>query len=508
MQLIRRCERFAAGAGRAPAVHRAQVGRWENGGAEVSHELVRRYEVVLDLPEGQLLRAIDFFGRSEQPLRVTPTLPSRAAPDFDVTLDLIERALSTARMSGLDWDRLSGNLSRMPHALIRERDWEALMRRCLLEMTVTVGLEYALRDESVARLAGHPRSATIALGMAQGIMADTGSAVYSDAATLLQYSSHPGVVPFLVEHLASPTNSDSLRAALFVLTMLVAGGRVAPAEAAVAAGRALSVVRDATLPFSVHRAAANLLRTLDPPNRSRLASVLTADDRRHVAAIVREGRALGREAILAVNRRVLASLVGSLGPVDRRDLVLQELLDTVLGTTEEWARSTALGVLMLSPQGRPVGIAYAAELARARASGDEVAVVECLSVLTWLVQPESLDDLTALALDPTSSAERSMLCAIGIGNCAEPASPQREARELALEGYAHDLVRDPPTDRESLRQRLRGVIYALGLRGRFDAIERIAAELSPGRDGSDVCTAVLEWWLSLPDHVRPRPPRA
>lgn len=516
---LRTAAGFAGGAGRAPAVHRAQVGRWESGGAEVTHELVRRYEVVLGLPEGQLLRAIDYFSREELPLRTTPTLVPRRPPDFDETLALLERALGPERMSGLDWDRLSSNLSRMPHALVRGTDWEQLIQRCILEMTVSVGLEFAHRDEAVARLAGHPRSGAIVVPMARRMLADSSTAVYSDVGTLLVYASHPDVVPLLLEHAAAPANGDSLRAVLFVLTMLVPSGRLDPADAATAARLALGIVRDGGMPFHVHRAAANLLRSLDLPHRRRLASVLTADDHRHVARILMEGRALDLDAIAVLKRRLLGALVHSLGPVDTRDAVLRDLLDTVLGTTEELARSTALGVLMLSPQGRPVGIAYAAELARARRSGDDVVAVECLSILTWLVQPESLEELTSALLDPTTRPEQAMLCGIAIGNCTEPEAQVRAGREAAIARHALGLISAVETsggrggrggmrgtqlsDGEAVRQRLRGLAYALAMRGRFDAIAQLETVVDPGQPHASVCHGVLGWWLALPGHARP-----
>lgn len=512
---LRTAAGFAAGAGRVPAVHRAQVGRWEGGGVEVTHELVRRYEVVLELPEGQLLRAIDYFSREELPLRTTPTLVPRRPPDFDETLALLERALGTERMSGLDWERLSSNVSRMPHALVRGTDWEQLIERCILEMTVAVGLEFAHRDEAVARLAGHPRSGAIVVSMARRMLADSSTAVYSAVATLLVYASDPSVVPVLLEHAAAPANADSLRAVLFVLTMLVPSGRIDPAAAATAARLALAVARDGTMPFHVHRAAANLLRSLDLPHRNRLASVLTADDHRHVARILMEGRALGLDAVAALNRRLLAALFRSLGPVDTRDAVLRDLLDTVLTTTEELARSTALGVLMLSPQGRPVGIAYAAELGRALRRGDDVVAVECLSILTWLVQPEGLDELTSTMLDPSTRPEQAMLCGIAVGNCAEPSSPVRAEREAAIARRARALVADPGIagnadgpvgvgGSEAVRQRLRGLAYALAMRGRFDLLAQLEADVHRDHPHAPTCHGVLGWWLALPEHARPR----
>jgi hypothetical protein len=359
------------------------------------------------------------------------------------------------------------------------------------------------------------------------MLADSSTAVYSDVATLLVYASDPGVVPLLLEHAAAPANSDSLRAVLFVLTMLVPSGRLDPADAATAARLALAVVRDGGRPFYVHRAAANLLRSLDLPHRSRLASVLTADDHRHVARILMEGRALGLHAVAALNRRLLSALVRSLGPVHTRDAVLRDLLDTVLGTTEELARSTALGVLMLSPQGRPVGIAYAAELARALRSGDDVVAVECLSILTWLVQPESLDELTSTLLDPATLPEQAMLCGIAVGNCTEPASPARAEREAAIARSVHALVSAGPSlesgggvgdvgdardvedpagmgDGEAVRQRLRGLAYVLAMRGRFDLLTQLLADVDPNHPHGSTCKGVLGWWLALPEHARPR----
>jgi hypothetical protein len=126
---LRSAAGFAQGAGRAAPVHRAQVGRWEGGGVDLTRALVRRYESVLELPEGPLLSAIDLFARSREPIRSAAALPPRGEPDVAETLELLERALGDDRMTGLDWDRLSDHLGRMPHAMIRSSDWEALFRR-------------------------------------------------------------------------------------------------------------------------------------------------------------------------------------------------------------------------------------------------------------------------------------------------------------------------------------------------------------------------------------------
>ena len=117
--------RWRPGAGRAPGPGRALGGR----PGRDHPGLVRRYETVLGLPEGQLLAAIDFFSRSRNPVRPAATLSPPGPPDVDATLVLLEKALGEERMSGLEWDRLSDSLGRMPHAMVRAGDWERLLRR-------------------------------------------------------------------------------------------------------------------------------------------------------------------------------------------------------------------------------------------------------------------------------------------------------------------------------------------------------------------------------------------
>jgi hypothetical protein len=342
--------------------------------------------------------------------------------------------------------------------------------------------------------------------MAQSMLEDTATAVYSDVATLLRYSRDPGAVPLLLRHLEHPTNNDSLRSAIFALTMMVRAGRVGAPAMSTAARLALHHVRDDSHPFHVHRAAASLLRVLDLPERRRLAAVLTADDRRHLASILMEGRALAPDTIRALKRRVVTVLDETLRPVEARDCVLQELLAMILGSTEEAARSIALTVLMLSPQSRPVGRAYAAELSRARRVRDDVAVLECLGVLTWLVQPESLEDLTAMLLDPRSSPAQGMMSGICLGNCDELSPQDQTARELAVEQRARAIVgaSNSHEDGEAVRQRLRGLVYCLGVRGRFDLLERLDASVNPAHPHAGMARAVIQWWLDLPAHLRPQ----
>ncbi len=79
--------------------HRSQVKRWEDGSVVLTHDLVRRYETALELPEGQLLRSVDVLAREDDPLRRGPALPPATVPD-DVVLEampLLRRSSPTSR---------------------------------------------------------------------------------------------------------------------------------------------------------------------------------------------------------------------------------------------------------------------------------------------------------------------------------------------------------------------------------------------------------------------------
>ncbi|EWT03374.1 hypothetical protein N865_19065 [Intrasporangium oryzae NRRL B-24470] len=503
---LRTASGFAAGAGRAPAVHRAQVGRWESGAVEITQDLVRRYEIVLGLPEGQLLCAIDQFARNASPVRSTAALNPREDPDVDETLQLVERAVAPERMTGHDWDRLSANLGRMPHAMVRAGDWEHLMRRCIHELVVTVGLEYDLRAEAVARLAGHPRSGAVVADMVRDILDDPRAQFYNDTMSLLQFTTHPAALRILLDELSTPTNPDALRACLIALTSLVTGDHLTPGLARAAAHLAIGHLRDSRAPYRVHRGAANLLRALELPGRTRLAQALTAEDRSFAASIILEGRAVPPETLRRVRRRVRAAVDES-QPEPDGEPVLYRLLDTALGHTDEMTRSNALSILMISPQGQVVGREYAAELATARAEGDVIAAHECCTVLTWLGRAEDLPLFIDMACSPETGPE--MVAEVGVvaGNCVEPRTPVRAAREArCADRLRHVLHDNHAADPNRMADCVRGLTYILGMRGRFDTLAALSSSLDHAADHAvvnEVAQPVLGWWLSMPAHIRP-----
>ncbi|WP_147068034.1 hypothetical protein [Terrabacter aerolatus] len=509
---LRSAAGFADGAGRADPVHRAQVGRWENGDVEVTRVLVRRYETVLDLPEGQLLSAIDFFARSRNPIRSAATLPPRTEPDVDTTLALLERALGDDRMTGLDWDRLSGDLGRMPHAMVRASDWEHVFGRLLRELSLSLDLDYAQRAEALARLAGHPRSGAVVAGLAAEVVGRPDAQFYNDTLSLLQFTRDPQALSILLGQLRAPTNASSLRACLIVLTTLVRGTRLDPETRLEAVRLAVRHLRDPDQPYLVHRGAANLVRTLGPAGSQRVAAVLTAEDRRAVASIIRDGRAITSQAIREARQRIRSMLETGEGRAAAGEPVLGDLLQTALGETNEEDRSNALCILMLSPQSTVIGRVHAAVFADAMARGDHVAAHESATVLTWMGQPEDLDLVERVALSSATPPAVAMEAGYVVGNTLEAPGRRRDDREAAFARRVAEVAvggnGDAPA--EPYAELLRGLVYVLGMRGRRDLLTALLDRLpSPGTDPHampEIARGVLGWWLAVPEHLRPGAP--
>ena len=521
---LRSAAGFALGNGVATPVHRAQVGRWERGHVVMTRQLVRRYEHVLGLDEGTLLTAVDRFGRARTPVRSVAVLPPTGDPDTDRTLQLLERALSEDRMTGLEWEELTDSLGRIGRPLVRARDWEALLRRLLEETSLGLGIGYAQRSEALARLVGHARSGPVVAAMAAEVTARPDAQFYNDPLGMLHHTDHPEAVSVVLDQLRRPTNPSVLRACLIVMTTLVKGQRLDADVRLEAARLGVQHLRDPDLPYRVHRGAANLVRALGIAT-PRLATVLTAEDRRVAASIVRDGRAISAEAFRTAVKRIRAELEDAGGHESMEEPVLAQLLETALGSTDEGERGSALGVLMVSPQAHVVGRVQARALADALGTGDLVAAHESLTILSWLGQPEDLDLFERVTLGDSTPTDVATTAGYVLGNTVEPPSPQREAREravalrvaeIAATGSGHDAG-----------DHVRSLVYALGMRGRYDLLRALAdaqpvepdptappgvshAELGvgdpadrppPGPDG--VARGVLGYWLALPEHLRP-----
>jgi hypothetical protein len=480
---------------------RNKVEAWEGGQVPLAHRVVRRYEDALDLPEGQLLRTIDLLTRDVSPIRSLPALdapiPQDIAPE---ALPLLEDALQYRPMTGLDWDRLTTLLGSATHVLVRERDWESLLYRLCLEASVSRGLEYAHRREAAARLAGLPRSGQVVIEMAESALKDDDVQLYSDYASLLRYSPDPRGHHVLADVILRPPNGRALWASLSTMTTLVRHGMVKDALVRRLLPPAVGILADESVPIRSRRAAASFAERSDGYGSGDRLS-LTAAERQQVTDLL-EDSGLRPERQRKTFEDVIRSLA-DVTPSDATDPVLAALVRTSLGEAHLDTRDTALAVLMLSPQGAGMGAVLGAKLEKALADDDMIRAHMDLSMMSWLVQPSSLDVLTALTTDLSRPPEATNLAGAALGNCDEPAGPARAARDETLAAYARERIVLRGTDKGAEVENSWGVGYALGMRGRFDLIAELTRMPECGHDRH--WSSSLGWWLELPEALRPAP---
>lgn len=493
----------AAGFARADGfkpVHRSAVVRWEHGQVPITHEIVRRYETVLGLPYGRLLSSVEYLAQLDDRRSRVPFLTAPwAADDRDTAQVLFDRALDGEPLTGRDWDRLTGFLHGRDEWLIRTVDWEGLIARLSLEVSVHVGLEFTLRDQSLMRLAANPRSAPAITAMARRVLYDPSTQVYSDIVGLLQHSADPDGTALLIEYLETPTAESGLWVCLFTTATQVLRGRLSRPQTLRVAQIALRLLRDESQSVRIHREAANLLRRLDPPTRGRIRNALSAESRKRIAHIVAQGSAVADHEVDALTRRLEIALRLTMG-MTRWTPTLDRLVRTAATTTHDEERGRALAVLMLTPQGPAVASAYATQLSEAWLDHESTLVDDALGALSWVVQPGQADELVELAFRTATDPVTALTAAGAAGNArvTRRTATRIAARTSAL---AAEQLRRPHPDPKSMA---RAHAYLLGMWGQTRRLEDLAGQAALEGVSPEWLTS-FRWWLELPRWARPDP---
>ena len=489
-----------ARAGDVEKVHRSAVIRWESGQVPVTHEIVRRYETVLELPYGQLLSAVEYLAQLDDRRSRIPFLtPATTGLDRDAGIALLDRALDGDRLRGEDWDRLTSFLISRDDWLIRSVDWEGLIRRLSLEVSIHVGVEFTLRDQSLVRLAAHPRSAATITEMARRTLYDPATQVYSDIVGLLQHSEDPAGTALLISYLDQPNAESGLWVCLFTVATQVRLGRLSQSQTVRVAQIALNLLRDEGQSVRIYREAASLLRRIDPPTRSRIINALSAESRKRIAHIVAQGSAIADHEVAALTRSLEIRLRQSMG-MTRWPPTLDRLVRTAATTTHDEERGRALAVLMLTPQAPAVASAYATQLAEAWFNDEPTLIDDALGALSWVIQPSQAQELVELAFQAATDPITTLTSAGAAGNArvSRRTAARLTARTSAL--AAQQLRRAHP-DPKSLA---RAHAYLLGMWGQTRRLAELAEEAAAHGASPEWHTS-FRWWLELPAWATPDP---
>lgn len=492
-----------------PPVHRAQVGRWESGQTGITYRQVRQYEEVLGLPHGLLLATIDNLARGHGAIARQPSLPAPLGEDWrDRVDDLLDKADSQERMTGLEWRWLASALGSSDDVFLRRRDWQHLLWRITTEADLCTGLEYQLRDDAKACLAAHPRSARTVLDLAESVFTDPSAPVYAETGILLAHAAGHEAVRLLVRLLKAPAGEAAHYTLLWVARVLVLEGRTRISEDEWLAAHAVEVLEDPTSTPRQRDAAGLLLDAVPGPRSAQVLEWLRRIGDRRVADAVEHGRVLGERQLDSLLEEIQTRLAATTGKRPTLPPVLRSLLWQATAHAATEARGIALTVLMLSPQGPVIGATYASALRYALTHGPEVVVDEALVVLSWLLPPQDVPTLLELGLAADVDASRAGQALVAVGNARDrmvDAPVGYRPQDVVDRLVASALTRMGATGGPVVptpEPLVRGHLYALGMLGHFDALERLGAEVSrPGVD--PLWGAAVRRWLATPTWARP-----
>lgn len=480
LAVARRCA--AAFPARYGPVTPSQISRWENGVLPVPYRVIRAYEDVLGLPEGQLSTAVDAVHQVRSVRAGSPRLDRRFDQDGSLAAELdglLDRCSGEVPVRGADWDGMSARVLAMPHVYLPRGLWGSLVTRLLAEMSISRGRGYQHRWEALRRLQGHPVAREAIAAAVAEMVADPASQIVVDPLMLLANDRQSAQL--LVDEVAAPTSDRTLRAALVVCELAAGAGRFGTDESVVLSVLARAYLADGGLPESVRRAAADLLGTLSPsggrphtrtPERGgrRAAAVVTFTD------TVEEALDVTNRGTSAGENRLLARLV--------EELLFRQEVDVRLGA----------GVLLAaSPFGKPLADALAGVLTARRDGGRAPAYLgeyaDALGIVGGAEHRPALEALLSRRVPHTVA----LPAAYALGNvpgASEPAVLTKALRQ-------HTGVWRETRCGESVEV-LRGLVYAAGMQNAVPVL----ADLRTSADVPAEVRAAAGWWQARPALVR------
>ena len=461
------------------SVHPSKISRWETGKAQIPYLAVRRYEDLLGIATHGLVSVIDTLNRYFAVEAVSR--PALARPSQEWTRQrheriatLIDKALGTATMTGLEWDELTNFLAVTPQAVLpRPGAFADLAERLLQEMIIADGLAWMQRYEAFSRLLSHPIGQQDAVAACASLGADRTNQVFIDTLCALDGSAHADATRHLLRQLRTPTNDRAFYGALLACVRKNRYGhfdRDAVTDLAEITGQ---LITDTTVDDSVRELAGEVLAGLPrhwlPPATVRLRRPATV-----------ASPALAPAPLV---RRILAA-AGSPEEFDMLRLLVAEMIANPVSDIRLY---TAM-LLSASPYRAALAGALAAELGRRHDPGLVRSIVDALRVLG---DADSAPAVRDLVLRPDVPAPVRQDAAFTVGHLGGRADPfWRDA--IALHTRRWTTFRD-----DTSATVVTGLVYGLGITGN----DGLLAQLLDG-DAPTPARAAAAWWLRLPSAVR------
>ncbi|WBB77251.1 hypothetical protein O7606_13160 [Micromonospora sp. WMMD882] len=507
-----RAGRFAAafrGGSWPTAASESRISRWETGVVRPPTAAIARYEELLALRPGTLTSTVDLLwrysaGRGEAVRwaaapRVPPPVGADPTAGEERLEDLLERAASTASMSGPQWTELSRLVVARPGLMVFPRSYRSrVMERLVRETIISHDLSWRQRFEALNRLLGHPSCGPAAVAALASLGADRENQIFIETISVLDASRHPDAGRVVLAQLTDPTNDRALCGALLACERKIRFVHFAPEQLDVIA----DVVRD-LLTDPAHADDARVLASLLSRRGYRFPGV----GRGHLPP--RPGAGLsglsgppvtghgGRPlspADAATATRVARATVALLGdePAPALFAVFVGLVAELLFDPLSDTRMYATMLVAATPFGVPLARVLADELdpARTERLTRNVRLVTALRVLGGAEQRPVVEGIVTA---PRLPSELSAAACFAIGHLGGVSDRRFWGAALRRHVDAWRRTRDA-----AAFTAVTGLVYSLGVSGQQGYLRRLRD--APGLP--DPARRAATWWLDIPEHVR------
>ena len=480
----------------------SKISRWETAMVGVPYPAMRRYEELLDRPPGLLTATADNIhayyctkpGCRNGAVRngLQTGLPARRIEE------LIDKAGSSAVMTGQEWDELTREIDGRPDFYIcPSATWSTLTERLLQEQIIADRVPWTQRFTALGRLLNHPVAQQSAIATCASLAADPMNQVGIEVIGAMDATAHRDASHHVLAQLTHPTSDMTFYGALLACVRKLEHGHFTPGESRHLASVVVSLLGDPARLDDARLVAVSLLRRLPadvpPAVAAKLRAAVAADEAlSRVAATGRLGTSGQSAGFVA---RVVAAATARMpreAPWTYDD-TLATVVDEMLYDPVPDVRLEAAFLLSATPYRAPLAAGLGAELCRCAAGADTGLAVCILDALRLIGGQEQRPVVERITLSPGVPAPVLVSAARNIGHMGGTSGNGYWNQVLARHAQPPKLRASPGSAAV-----LRGLVYALGM-ARNDGMLRRIQDL-PGMPGQ--ARQAASWWLGQTRRTR------
>jgi hypothetical protein len=484
------------------SANESKISRWETAALRVPYLAIRRYEELLGTPPGLLTATADnvcAYYRAESGGGNAGGRGGDRGGQVPIKRieELIDKAGSSAVMTGQEWDELTREISAVPNFYIcPSATWATLTERLLEEQIIADRVAWLQRFGALDRLLNHPVAQESAIAACANLARDRINQVGIEVICAMDATAHPDASKHVLAQLSRPTNDRTFYGALLACVRKVSDGHFTADEGRQLAAVVVNLLADPARYDDARTLAVSLLRWLPGDLPSAVAAKLrgsVANDEA-LSRVVATGRLGNSDRSAGFVGRVVAAAATQM-PRDGPwmfDTTLSAVVDEMLYDPVSDVRLVAAFLIHATPYRAAVAAELTAELSRSAIADTDLAVC-ILDGLRLIGGPQQRPVVERLTLTPGVPAPVMVAAARNIGHIGGTSDDRYWNRAVAL--HCQPSRRHTPDASDAV---LRGLVYGLGM-ARNDAMLARVRDL-PGAPWQ--ARQAASWWLGHSQRTR------